>query len=319
VTPRDRLPHPSNMDEFITVLDKAQRVLVVTGAGISTSLNIPDFRSSRGIYKQIEHMGLSDPQEVFDMSLFSHDPRPFYTVAHRILYDSDVYSPTHGFIKMLEDRGKLLRNYTQNIEDLEYKAGISRDKIVQCHGSFAGATCTKCGYKVPGSSIFPDIRAQKVARCPECVESYKLTQNNVKKGKSNSSYNSSSDDDDSENEYAHIGVMKPDIVFFGEPLPHRFHDLIVQDVLDCDLLICMGTSLQVSPVCDIPRYTPANVPQVYVSLQPAKRFNFDITFLGKCDDVVEMFLNKLNWKMTHSMLKGKFPGNLETDETKRYV
>jgi NAD-dependent SIR2 family protein deacetylase len=64
-------------------------------------------------------------------------------------------SPSHKFIKLLEDKGKLLRNYTQNIDTLEQVAGIER--VVQCHGSFASASCVSCKNKVSFESIKSDI------------------------------------------------------------------------------------------------------------------------------------------------------------------
>ncbi|RUO95513.1 DHS-like NAD/FAD-binding domain-containing protein, partial [Jimgerdemannia flammicorona] len=67
-------------------------------------------------------------------------------------------SPSHYFVKMLEDKGKLLRNYTQNIDTLEHKAGIKR--VLNCHGSFATASCISCGYKCEGEEIKEDIFAQ---------------------------------------------------------------------------------------------------------------------------------------------------------------
>jgi NAD-dependent histone deacetylase SIR2 len=82
---------------------------------------------------------LSDPQEMFDIHYFRDKPETFYSFARVLqLLKQEIYpsnfkpSPSHLFIKMLEDRGKLLRNYTQNIDTLENLAGITR--VVQCHG-----------------------------------------------------------------------------------------------------------------------------------------------------------------------------------------
>lgn len=139
---------------------------------ISTSLGIPDFRSKdTGLYSKLAHLGLSDPQEVFDINIFREDPSIFFSIAKDILPTEKKYSPTHGFIKLLQDHGKLLTNYTQNIDNIEANAGVLAEKMVQCHGSFANATCVKCNFKVPGDAIFDDIREGKIPECKACIQS----------------------------------------------------------------------------------------------------------------------------------------------------
>ena len=109
----------------------------------------------------IQHLGLSDPQEVFDLDLFLNDPNIFYSIAHMILPPNQIYSPLHSFIKLLQDKNKLLRNYTQNIDNLESYAGIHKENLIQCHGSFATASCITCGYKVDGEIIFQKLKIKK--------------------------------------------------------------------------------------------------------------------------------------------------------------
>jgi NAD-dependent SIR2 family protein deacetylase len=118
----------------------------------------------------MEHLGLSDPQEVFDIHVFREDPSIFFSIAKDILPTEKKFSPTHGFIKLLQDKGKLLTNYTQNIDNIEANAGVLPEKLVQCHGSFATATCVKCGFKVLGDAIFSDIRDGKIPECTACHE-----------------------------------------------------------------------------------------------------------------------------------------------------
>ena len=167
---RAKLSRYNSVDDAAELLKNSHNIIVLTGAGISTSLGIPDFRSKgTGLYSKLEHLGLSDPQEVFDITVFRQDPTIFYSVARDILPEQDRYSPTHAFIAMLQQKGKLLTNYSQNIDNLEAKAGIKPDKLVQCHGSFATASCILCGYKVQGESIFPDIKAGRIPRCPKCA------------------------------------------------------------------------------------------------------------------------------------------------------
>ncbi|ERS95960.1 hypothetical protein HMPREF1624_07495 [Sporothrix schenckii ATCC 58251] len=167
---RAKLTEYNSVQDAVHLLQKSRNIIVLTGAGISTSLGIPDFRSKEiGLYSRLAHLGLNDPQEVFDIHVFKEDPRIFYSVARDILPSTDRYTPTHAFIAMLQQRGKLLTNYSQNIDNLEAKAGISPSKLIQCHGSFATATCVTCRYRVEGESLYPTIKAGQIPRCPRCA------------------------------------------------------------------------------------------------------------------------------------------------------
>lgn len=282
---RDRLDEVKTIDDALDAINKAKKVLVITGAGISTSLGIPDFRSSKGFYSQIQDLGLNDPQEVFDLLNFHMDPSLFYSIAHLILPPENVYSPLHAFIKLLQDKGKLLRNYTQNIDNLESYAGIKQENLVQCHGSFATATCVTCRKQIPGEQIFPQIRAQEIAYCPDCSK----TKDKILR-KDDDAYLPES-----------FGVYKPDITFFGELLPKLFHDTIAQDLRECDLLISVGTSLKVAPVADIVDKVPPHVPQILINKDPIDHCNFDVSLMGFCDDVASYICNLMGpeWDIPH--------------------
>lgn len=131
---------------------------------------------------------------MFDIGYFSQDPRPFYKFAREIYPGQFKPSPCHQFIKMLEEQGKLLRNYSQNIDTLEKVCGI--ENVIECHGklilniylfymvsceliyptlinilgSFATASCTKCKHQVPSDDIRQDIFSQTIPMCPKCQE-----------------------------------------------------------------------------------------------------------------------------------------------------
>lgn len=292
------LPYLSTIHDLKYTIEKANNIVVITGAGISTSLGIPDFRSESGLYKRLEVLGLSDPQEVFDIHLFRQDPTIFYSIAKEVLPRSTKFSPTHAFLKLLQDKGKLLRNYTQNIDNLEVHAGLDPEKVVQCHGSFGTATCQTCHTTVPGETIFDDIRKGIVPICSKCAR------NNI---------NSKRKPVDSDEEEDTIkGVLKPDITFFGEPLPHRFNQLLLGkdvpeqgDLLKCDLLICIGTSLEVAPVNQVIKYINRDVPQVYISKSVPKFIEFDMSIGGNCDDVVEWIADLMGWEFNHEMNQRK--------------
>lgn len=106
---------------------------------------------------------------MFDISLFREDPSIFYSVAKDILPSTNRFSPTHAFIRLLQDQDRLLTNFTQNIDNLEGHAGILPEKLIQCHGSFATASCVECKYKVRGEEIYKDLKAGKIARCDRCI------------------------------------------------------------------------------------------------------------------------------------------------------
>ena len=216
---RVKLQAYNTIEDAVALLQKCRNIVVITGAGISTSLGIPDFRSKdTGLYSQLEHLGLSDPQEVFDIHQFREDPTIFYTVAKDILPSTKRFSPTHAFIKLLQDKGKLLTNYTQNIDNLESHAGIPEDKLIQCHGSFATATCQQCRYKVRGDTIHAEIKAGKVPRCLACVHRIQqMKPLGLKRKRSSNHFNknkkpkpeyedSTSEEEDQEAEIA--GIMK---------------------------------------------------------------------------------------------------------------
>lgn len=299
---RSRLENFYTVEHVLDKLRTAKKILVITGAGISTSLGIPDFRSSKGFYSRLSNLGLSDPQEVFDLDIFRTDPSIFYSIAYMILPPDNVYAPLHRFIKLLQDKNKLLRNYTQNIDNLEANAGILQDKMIQCHGSFAFSTCVTCGYQVPGETLYPLMRKKEIPYCPMCAKKRKKLMDN--------------DDTYIEESY---GVMKPNITFFGEALPRVFHDNINRDLADCDLVISIGTSLKVAPVADIVDKVRPEVPQILINKDPIQHCNFDVSLLGYCDDVVSYLCHRLGseWAIDHAdypKLVGQDGQNLKLEQ-----
>lgn len=291
---RTRLIDFNKIIDVVNALKNAQNILVLTGAGISTSLGIPDFRSSQGFYSKMKNLGLDDPQDVFSLEIFKRDPSIFYSIAYMILPPDNAYTPLHSFIKLLQDKGKLLRNYTQNIDNLEANSGITADKIVQCHGSFATASCVTCKYKIPGETLYPNLRAKKIAYCPFCENERKSLLRKIEKMEDEGGYSSRYDNIQS------FGVMKPDITFFGENLPERYHNTIKEDVRHCDLLITIGTSLKVAPVSDIVNKVPNEVPQILINRDPINHCEFDVELLGYCDQVITWLCgNEVKWNIDH--------------------
>jgi NAD+-dependent protein deacetylase SIR2 len=327
---RIKLPQYNTVDDAVELIKKSKNIIVLTGAGISTSLGIPDFRSKDvGLYAKLEHLGLSDPQEVFDIKLFREDPTIFYSVARDILPDTDRFTPTHAFIHMLQQKGKLLTNYSQNIDNIEANAGILPEKLIQCHGSFATATCVDCGYKVPGDTIFADIKKGIIPRCDRCIARLRasLKPAAMKRKRSANGQDKkrrrSSDDDDENDDYdiPEAGVMKPDITFFGEALPDRFSERLTgHDKALVDLVIVIGTSLKVAPVSEVVPYLPSNIPQMYISRTPVSHVNFDVDMLGECDVVVEELCRRAGWDLRHEKMHGgKIEVKLQEGFASRHV
>lgn len=251
--------------------------MVLTGAGISVSCGIPDFRSKDGLYSRVAKVfpDLRDPQSVFDIRLFRRDPRPFFLTAKELYPGQFEPSLSHRFIRKLEQRGQLLRNYSQNIDTLETIAGI--ESVTMCHGSFATATCIRCKNKVSAEDIKAKVLAGEVPFCTVCsneeewskikfpleppqreVPTQAATSTEEADGAVPRCSGLGLDDDDEEDNYFFADpsplppVIKPDIVFFGEDLPDEFHANLNLDKPECDLLVVIGSSLRVRPVSLIP-------------------------------------------------------------------
>ncbi|KAG6596132.1 uncharacterized protein IUM83_18603 [Phytophthora cinnamomi] len=280
--------------DFVKVLKKAKKIVVIAGAGISVSCGIPDFRSKDGIYAMARNMDvvLPEPECLFQIDYFRDDPAPFFEVVRNAFSNSPKPSPTHWFLKLLQDKKKLLRVYTQNIDGLEEAAGVTRS--IPCHGSFAYSSCMRCRKRVPTSTLMPVIQAGIIPSCsePNCR-----------------------------------GVLKPEITFFGEILDDKVSTTITKDRLKADLLLVMGTSLKVAPVMEIPGYLPAHIPQVVINKTALKKKKlkskkisaggkmsrvssnktdedsasdeeeFDMSLLGDCDDIIRYICAQAGWKL----------------------
>lgn len=270
-----------NFSDVGALIEKSRRIVVLSGAGVSVSCGIPDFRSAGGLYETVaQRFGVPDPQSIFDLAEFRLDPALFYAFAREIMPRPDVVpSPTHRFVAELAERNRLLRVYTQNIDGLEHRAGVPAERLVACHGDFNTATCQRCGRQYGQSQFGPDILAGKTPTCPMCA---------------NAKFDDQSDEDDDENEARAKSVLKPDIVFFGEQLPTRVNECLQKDLHQADLLLVLGTSLMVAPVARIPEFFPPHLPRVLVNRELVD-YRFDVELLGNCDTVVAKLRKKLGW------------------------
>lgn len=130
------------------------RVIVMAGAGVSVSAGIPDFRTpGSGLYDNLQEYGLPFPEAIFDLDFYQQNPRPFQRLCKELWPGNFRPTPTHYFLKLLDDHGKLLRCFTQNIDSLETSAGLPKDKVVAAHGNFDGAHVVGTHRPVPVEEV----------------------------------------------------------------------------------------------------------------------------------------------------------------------
>ena len=267
---------------------KCSNIIVMAGAGISVSAGIPDFRTpGTGLYSNLAKYDLPHPTAVFELDFFRSNPEPFYLLAAELYPGRYPPTPTHHFVKLLHDKGLLLRCFTQNIDSLEAAAGVPADKIVAAHGNFDSARCLS-GHHACVSEVKKHVDRGEVMRCAR-------------------------DDCDA--------LVKPDIVFFGENLPERFGEKAHSDFPKCDLLVVAGTSLAVHPFAGLVNHPGEDVPRLLVNRERVGEadarvramaalvghtaglgFDFDsetnrrdALFLGDCDDGFRELARLLGW------------------------
>ena len=199
------------------LIRNATAIVALTGAGLSTAAGIPDFRGPQGLYVTRRY----DPAKVFEIDWFLREPSYFYQFSSDFVAALQDIRPTatHRFLAMLERQGLLSAIVTQNIDLLHQQSGSCA--VTELHGSYASATCTGCARKYRDLTYhwWLDSMSQSstppVSRCSFCS-----------------------------------GVLKPDIVFFGEPV--NDFECAEQQIAGCDLLLVLGSSLQVAPASFLP-------------------------------------------------------------------
>lgn len=289
-------PTPPRLDEIEIEIDapeaikriaamlssnKYKNIVILTGAGVSCNAGIPDFRTpGTGLYDNLQKYNLPFPEAVFDVGFYRRNPAPFVRLASE-LWPGLKHSPTmtHSFIALLDKKGLLLRCYTQNIDCLDVLAGVSEDKMIECHGHFRTASCTNCGRSFDSEECKQTIVQEK--RAPKC-------------------------------RLCNGGLVKPDIVFFGEELPSVYHRNVKKDTKKADLLIVMGTSLMVGPVNSIPDMVRKDCKRVLFNRELVGSFKRkngpntrrrshdtsaqrDIFQNGDCDESIGMLCDLLGW------------------------
>jgi len=195
------------------IIRDSQYAVVLSGAGISTPSGIPDFRSpTSGLWERY------DPFEVASLNAFRYDPEKFFSWMRNLANKIQIAQPNsaHTGLAQLESEGLIHTVITQNIDGLHQRAGSQN--VLEIHGTLRTLTCIGCYRQQDATSYLePYLQSGEIPRCPNCRN-----------------------------------ILKPDVVLFGEQLQARTWLQVKQNVNQCDLMIVVGSSLEVLPVAGLP-------------------------------------------------------------------
>lgn len=195
-------------------ISQASYCVALTGAGISTPSGIPDFRSpGSGLWTKYS------PMEVASLSAFRYHPDRFFDWLRPFvskLFEA-APNPAHYALAKLEEHDFLQAIITQNIDALHQKAGSKN--VIEVHGTYETLTCLGCYKQIETNQEILDsiLKGAKKPICPYCGD-----------------------------------LMKPDIILYEEQLPAEKWRSARQQIMACDLLLILGSSLTVTPACDLP-------------------------------------------------------------------
>jgi NAD-dependent deacetylase len=255
------------IDEVRDWIDDAQRVVVLSGAGISTDSGIPDFRGPQGLWTKNPlaekmsniHYYLADP-EVRKLSWQNRLSSPAWAA-----------KPNAGHLSLvtLERRNKLHALITQNIDELHQLAGNSPEKVIEVHGTMRRVMCMECGMRAPMQRALDRVRAgEEDPKCRDCG-----------------------------------GILKSDTISFGQQLVPEVIDRAMQVAGEADFFLAVGTSLQVYPVAgavDIARNAGARL--VIVNAEPTPFDDVaDAVLRGSISDVLSKLVTPVRESASRSL------------------
>lgn len=195
-----------SIKELKKIIDGAEYLVFMGGAGVSTESGIPDFRSPQGLYS--EKYKRYSPEKVLSRDFFLSHTAEFYDYyKNNMLFPNAQPNAAHIALCKLEKRGKLKAVITQNIDGLHLKAGSKN--VIELHGSVLRNRCLRCGKEYDLKDV---IERKGVPCCDECG-----------------------------------GVIKPEVVLYGENLSEDAITLSIREICKADTLIVGGTSLMVNP------------------------------------------------------------------------
>jgi len=221
------------IEEARSFIDAAKRVVVLTGAGISTDSGIPDFRGPQGLWTRNP---LAEKMSNIHYYLADREVRKL-SWQNRMASSAWTAKPNAGHLALvqLEKRKKLHALITQNIDELHQQAGNSRDLVIEVHGSMRRFMCWGCGMRGPMQRVLDRVRAgEEDPQCRDCG-----------------------------------GILKSDTISFGQQLVPEVIDQAMRVAGEADAFVAVGTTLQVYPVAgavDIARAAGAKV--IIVNAQP---------------------------------------------------
>lgn len=205
----------NKIEKLASLIKNSQRIVAFTGAGVSTESDIPDFRSSRGVYQSIEKEYGQPAEVLLSHSFFEKSPEIFFDYLRKFLVFPDAMpNDAHKSLAALENEGRLSCVVTQNIDGLHAKAG-SRN-VCELHGSLYRNYCVKCGEKYNLDYV---LSADGIPRCEKCGS-----------------------------------IVRPDVVLYEESLNQKVMEKAAREISKADLLLIMGTSLAVYPAAGFIRY-----------------------------------------------------------------
>jgi len=221
------------MDDVRGWIREAKRVVALTGAGISTDSGIPDFRGPQGLWTQNPKA-----EKLSDIRYYMADPE-----VRRLAWQSRLEHPTwqarpnagHLALVELERRGKLHALITQNIDELHQLAGNSPEKVIEVHGTVRQVVCMGCGERAPMERALARVRAGEAdPPCRSCG-----------------------------------GILKSATISFGQALVPEVIDRAMQAAVEADVLLAVGSTLQVYPVAGaVPAAKAAGAKLVIVNAEP---------------------------------------------------
>jgi NAD-dependent deacetylase len=215
------------------IIKHAKKIVVLTGAGMSTESGIKDFRSKTGLYQMA-------PEYILSLHYFYKNPKEFYKFAIKNLYYPEaVPNKGHEILAKWESEGKQIQIITQNVDGLHQLAGSQN--VIEFHGSIKTATCMNCGKNYSTKEIEARINAsEEFFVCGQCETTDK-----------------------------HDHFIKPNVVLFGdrgEWFTEEGFQEITNRIQLADCVIVLGTSLQVTPFSIFPSYRGKNTPLIIINL-----------------------------------------------------
>lgn len=222
-------PPAAELARAAELVAAAQRGVAFTGAGVSAESGIRTFRGQDGLWRQY------DPYKVASIEGFRSDPSVYWRVAGEgwRMFREARPNPGHVALAAMEESGHLAGVVTQNTDGLHRDAGTRR--LIELHGNGRTVRCLDCGATEPRPDVQARLERELPPRCAVCGG----------------------------------GLIKPDVVFFGEPLPSAAMMEAFRLARQCDLMLVVGSSLQVYPAADVPEAAvERGIPLVIVNDEP---------------------------------------------------